>query len=104
MITVVSDRKIAAIHQEFMGIPGATDVITFQHGEVIVSAQTALEEARDRAHGPQEEMALYVVHGLLHLNGYTDADPVDRERMHAVQEPIWKRCLEKTGAPSDGAR
>ncbi|MEY5025118.1 MAG: rRNA maturation RNase YbeY [Verrucomicrobiota bacterium] len=93
-VTVVSDRRIAQIHRDFMGVPGATDVITFQHGEVIVSVETAAMYAREHGHGLEEEIGLYIVHGFLHLNGFEDTTPELRSRMFAVQDPIWSECLE----------
>ena len=44
-IVLVSDRVIAQVHRRFMNIPGAPDVITFEHGEIVVSATTARREA-----------------------------------------------------------
>ena len=35
-VSIVSDRAIAGVHRRFMNIPGATDVITFEHGEIII--------------------------------------------------------------------
>ena len=93
IVTVVSDRKIAAIHADFMGIPTATDVITFQHGDIVVSADTAQRSAQEFGHGLSEELGLYVVHGFLHLNGFTDEEPSERERMHRVQDRVWMESL-----------
>ena len=88
-VAVVSDAVIARVHVEFMGIAGATDVITFDHGELVISAQTAAACAKAHGHSVEEELALYVVHGLLHLNGYDDTTPVARRAMHAVQNRVW---------------
>ena len=44
-VLVVSDRKIADLHRRFMKIAGPTDVITFQHGEIFISAETAQRQA-----------------------------------------------------------
>jgi probable rRNA maturation factor len=74
-------------------VPGATDVITFEHGEIVVSADTAKRCAAEHGHGVTEELALYVIHGLLHLNGYDDIAPRDRAKMHRVQDRIWRRIL-----------
>lgn len=93
VVTLVSDRRIDAIHQRFMNIAGATDVITFEHGEIVISMETAVRCAVEFGHSPMEEAALYLTHGLLHLNGFVDADPVDRTQMHMVQERIWRLCL-----------
>ncbi len=96
-VAVVSDAVIARVHGEFMQVPGATDVITFGHGEIVVSADTARVQAAAHGHGVVEELALYVIHGLLHLNGFDDIAPRDRAKMHRVQDRIWRRVL--AGAP-----
>jgi probable rRNA maturation factor len=92
-VAIVSDAVIARVHRQFMDVPGATDVITFDHGEIVVSADTAQRCAAEHGHGVTEELALYVIHGLLHLNGYDDIAPRDRARMHRVQDRIWRRVL-----------
>ncbi len=95
-VAVVSDRTIARLHVEFMGIPGPTDVITFEHGEIVMSAQTAALYAAEHGHRIEEELALYTVHGLLHLNGFEDATSRAAARMHKVQTRVWKQCLAQT--------
>ena len=87
-ISLVSDAEIARIHDEFMDQPDETDVITFQHGELIVSVDTASNEATHRNSPLERELLLYVIHGLLHLHGYLDAKPDEREQMHRVQNAI----------------
>jgi len=97
VVTLVSDRRIADIHRQFMNIPGATDVITFEHGEIVISTQTALRCATEFGHSLEAELGLYVVHGMLHLNGFLDGTEADRDRMHAVQNAIWKEALSAQG-------
>ncbi len=100
-VTILSDRVIGQVHEEFMDIPGATDVITFEHGEIVMSAETARVYAAEHGHSVEEELALYTVHGLLHLNGFEDANPRDAARMHKVQDRIWKACLAQLPSPSE---
>ncbi len=87
-ISVVSDDSIAAVHGQFMDDPTPTDVITFHHGEILVSWDTARQRAVEYDHPPLRELLLYVIHGLLHLNGHDDHDAEDRRRMHAIQDRI----------------
>ena len=94
-VAVVSDAVIAKVHEQFMGVPGATDVITFTHGELVLSADTAQRHAAEHGHEVAEELALYVVHGLLHLNGFDDREPRARARMHRVQNRIWRGLRER---------
>ena len=95
-VAVVADRTIARVHVDFMGIAGATDVITFAHGEIVMSAPTAALYAAGHGHRVEVELALYTVHGLLHLNGFEDAISRDAARMQKVQTRVLKQCLEST--------
>lgn len=88
IFVVVSDARIAAIHGEFMGDPSATDVITFHHGEVALSAETARREAAARGIPLPQEIARYAVHGLLHLAGWDDRDRASASEMRRTQEKI----------------
>lgn len=92
-VTFVSDATIAQVHVDFMEIPGATDVITFAHGEIVISTETARENAGTYDRTLDEELALYIVHGLLHLGGYEDATPEDAAQMHRLQEEVLARAL-----------
>ena len=92
-ISIVSDEVITQVHQDFMDIPGATDVITFEHGEIVISAQTARAYAAHYENSFEKELMLYIIHGLLHLAGHEDTDPEERKVMEAIQvkilEQVW---------------
>jgi probable rRNA maturation factor len=87
-ISFVDDDTIAGVHADFMSDPTPTDVITFQHGEIIISADTAARVAPEHGHSLERELGLYLIHGLLHLNGYDDLTPAAREIMHQTQAEI----------------
>ena len=93
-VSIVSDDVIAQVHVDFMNVEGATDVITFEHGEIILSAQTAKVYAAEYGVSLERELILYVIHGLLHLAGYEDENPEDREAMEKVQfsllDQVWQ--------------
>lgn len=91
-ISLISDAEIARIHGEFMDDPSATDVITFHHGEILASVDTAAREAAARGENMHRELALYLIHGLLHLHGHTDAEPAPRAAMHAAQDAILEKA------------
>ena len=98
-VAIVSDRAMARLHVDFMGIPGPTDVLTFQHGEIVMSAQTAAFYAAEHGHRVEQELALYTIHGLLHLNGFNDATSRDAARMQKVQTRVLKECLAQIPSP-----
>jgi probable rRNA maturation factor len=98
-VAIVSDRVIARVHAQFMNLPEPTDVITFEHGEIVVSAETAQANAPLYGHCVEEELALYVIHGFLHLNGFEDGTKREAARMHKVQGEILAGCLALAGSP-----
>jgi probable rRNA maturation factor len=87
-VVLVSDRTISQLHRRFMQIAGPTDVITFQHGEIFISVETARRQARLYRTSLVDELRLYLVHGLLHLCGFDDEKPANRRTMQRAQKNI----------------
>lgn len=89
-LSLVDDAEMTDLHDRFSGDPTSTDVLAFPledpmglgpRGEVILSVETAVREARARSLRPRGEVLLYAVHGILHLCGEDDHDPVKARRM-----------------------
>lgn len=59
-------------------------------GEVIVSTETAFQTAGEFHWRPQDEVVLYLIHGLLHLAGYDDLSPSEKTVMRARERDILK--------------
>jgi probable rRNA maturation factor len=91
-VLFVSDWRMAALHRRFLGKSGPTDVLTFQHGEIVVSAETARRNARRFGNSLGGELRLYLVHGLLHLHGFDDGTKADAKKMEKVQRRILRRA------------
>jgi probable rRNA maturation factor len=87
-VLIVSERKITSLHRQFMNESGPTDVITFQHGEIFISAESARRNARRFGNALARELRLYVVHGLLHLHGFDDRDEANAGKMRSIQRKI----------------
>ncbi len=98
-VLLVSDRRIAQLHRRFMQISGPTDVITFQHGEIFISVETARRQARLHRTSLVYEIQLYLAHGLLHLRGFDDRSSAARARMQAMQERIMVAAEKMTPGP-----
>jgi probable rRNA maturation factor len=92
-IWLISDRRMALLHRKFLGQSGPTDVMTFQHGEIFISVDTAQRHARAFGNSLLLELKLYIVHGLLHLHGFDEQSPVEARRMKNAQEKILRSAL-----------
>jgi probable rRNA maturation factor len=102
-LLLTGDREIAALHAAHLDDPTPTDVMSFAvdgGAEIVVSVQTAKREAKRRGHAARAELALYIVHGLLHLLGHDDTTPRARSRMRAAERIVMKR-LRLVTAPVD---
>lgn len=97
-VALVGDARMAELHERFMGIPGPTDVLTFEldhdargrvtAGEIVICVPYARREARRRGHALQKELLLYALHGVLHLSGYDDRTDPEYHRMHRKEDAI----------------
>jgi probable rRNA maturation factor len=80
-LVFVDNPTIHLLNQQYLHHDEPTDVLTFPLsepeseklvGELVIGVEVAQAEAADRGHDVQAELALYVIHGLLHLCGYDD--------------------------------
>ena len=107
-VRVLDDAGIRALNARWLGHDWPTDAIAFDYGEdperrgpageVFVSAETALREARARRRDPRDELLLYVAHGALHLLGWDDGTPARRRAMNARAAGVVRRALQTPGA------
>ncbi len=110
-VAVVDDKKIALLHEQFMGDDRPTDVLTFDlredsddeaiEGEIVVSVDTARREAARRGLDVREELLRYVVHGVLHLVGLDDHTPAERRKMRRAEDEVLRAS---DGESRDGSR
>lgn len=93
-LLLTDDAEIAALHDVHLGDPTPTDVMSFEldgGAEIVVSVETARRVARSKGHAARAEVALYVVHGLLHTLGYDDVRARDRQRMRRAERAVLAR-------------
>ena len=91
-VWLISDRRMVSLHRKFMHQTGPTDVLTFQHGEIFISVETAKKHARAFGNSLAGELCLYITHGLLHLHGFDDRTPAAARKMTAMQKKIVRNC------------
>ena len=91
-VWLISDRRMASLHRKFMHQTSPTDVLTFQHGEIFISVETAKRHARAFGNSLTSELCLYIAHGLLHLHGFDDRTQAGARQMKAMQKKILRDC------------
>jgi probable rRNA maturation factor len=97
-ITFIGDEEMTRLNRESLGRDAPTDVIAFDLseeglpfdsvGDVYISLDTARTNSERYRVSHSEELLRLVVHGALHLLGYTDASSAERRRMETLQEEI----------------
>jgi len=93
-VAVVDDPTIHRLNRQYLDHDYPTDVLSFLlersadrlEGEVIVSAQTARASAGQFGFSAEQELLLYVIHGVLHLVGCDDATPGEQAEMQDRQQ------------------
>lgn len=91
-LVFMTDEALAQLHADFLDDPSVTDVITFagdtmlgSAGEICVSADRAATYAKEAGRDFSTELALYLVHGWLHLAGYDDLKPPLKRQMRTAE-------------------
>jgi probable rRNA maturation factor len=106
-VVVTTDDEVLALNRQYLGHDYKTDVISFGMedeepevafltpaerppylGDVVISYDRAAEQAPEYGHSTEQEVATLLVHGVLHLLGWDDADEESRVRMHARQDSL----------------
>jgi probable rRNA maturation factor len=100
-IALVGDARMSALHEQFMGLAGPTDVLTFEldhdsrgrvtAGEIVVCVPEARRAARRLGTEAKHEALLYAIHGLLHLCGFDDRTDADYRIMHRKEDDLLAR-------------
>ena len=100
-VAIVDDPTIRELNRKYLKHDYETDVISFVLdwnentgellGQLIVSTDTAATIANDVGSTLQEELLLYVIHGMLHLVGYDDKHPAAAIEMRAAEKEYLSR-------------
>lgn len=100
-VRVVGDREMDEAHRRWSGVPGATDVLTFDmrddpaaplETDLLVCIDEARRQGEARGHTPARELLLYIVHGVLHCLGHDDAEEHHARAMHALEDELLTRA------------
>jgi len=115
-LVITGQAKIQELNLVHLGIDEPTDVLAFPMnpeedsdipafvtppdgavhlGEVIISFPQAFLQAEEHRHPVKKEIAILIVHGVLHLLGYDHDTPEPEQRMKARETEILERVEEK---------
>lgn len=102
-ISLEGNDRIRDLNRKYRGLDEPTDVLSFESGEinpetgelylgdVVISLPKVREHARQAGHTVRDELALMVVHGILHLNGYDHDNQKAEKKMFSLQNEILSR-------------
>lgn len=112
-LTFVDRADIAELNAEHMGKQGPTDVLSFPMddepiegvptllGDIVISPSVAAEQCAEHAGTIDDELALLVVHGILHVLGHDHREPAETTVMRARELDLLERFHWHGPAPSD---
>ncbi len=99
-ILIVSNQKITQLNKQYRNNDYSTDVLSFNIdyedqdsgykylGDVVISGEKAIEQSIEIGHDIERELAILIIHGILHLIGYDHESYEDREIMFETQDQI----------------
>ena len=117
-VALVDDKKIKELNRKYRRLNQSTDVLAFDLseeerftllnnfakgeipqeadltgliGDIALSVETAGRKARELKHRLEDELFLYLAHGILHLSGYDDTNRKEYLRMKERQEEIIRK-------------
>lgn len=102
-VSFVDNEEIKELNKEYRGIDRETDVLSFPMddefiiegplllGDIIISAEKALEQSQDFDHSFIREVAYLTAHSMLHLLGYDHMEESEKSIMREKEKDIMKR-------------
>jgi len=112
-LVFTDSETVKRLNRDYRGVDEPTDVLAFymlpqkgaassfalppngvsRLGEVIISYPQALAQAKEEEHPLERELALLVIHGMLHLLGYDHEEPEEEYKMRERERELLARCL-----------
>ncbi|WP_449277450.1 rRNA maturation RNase YbeY [Leucobacter sp. GX24907] len=104
-VIFVDEAAISRLHEQWMGLPGPTDVLSFPMdelrpgrpdavtpagllGDIVICPQVAERQAEAAGHDLLQETTVLQTHGMLHLLGYDHATPDEEAEMFGLQRDL----------------
>ena len=104
-LVITDSGTVRRLNRDYRGVDQSTDVLAFSMspqeadfvlppdnvlrlGEVVISYPRAEEQAREQGHSAARELALLLIHGMLHLLGYDHEKPEEGKKMRAREKEL----------------
>ena len=109
-LVITDDKTIKKLNRTYRDADKTTDVLAFRMmpstsqnpeesfidppdgirhlGEVVISYTQASRQAQEQGHNVEQELALLVIHGVLHLLGYDHERPQENQKMRTKENEI----------------
>lgn len=112
-ILLIDEPGMTQLHEQWMGEPGPTDVLSFPMdelrpgrpdaqtpagmlGDVVICPQVAAVQAEAAGHDTSTEMLVLLTHGMLHLLGFDHAEPIEEHEMFTLQNRLLQSYVTRT--------
>jgi probable rRNA maturation factor len=116
-VLLVDEAAMTELHVRWMDEPGPTDVMSFPMdelrptadgddpmegllGDIVICPQVAQRQATAAGHPVEDEIALLLTHGILHLLGYDHAEPEEHAEMFGLQSELLAAWVAEGGSRS----
>ena len=95
-INFIGQKEILEINKAHLNHNYFTDIITFNYsgdnklldGEILISVDDAIENAKNYKVSLNEETCRLVIHGILHLLGYNDISTSEKRKMKLMENKL----------------
>jgi probable rRNA maturation factor len=112
-LVFTDSETVQQLNRDYRGVDEPTDVLAFymlpqkgsefsfavppdgvtRLGEVIISYPQAVAQAKEQGHSPERELALLIIHGILHLLGCDHEEPQEERNMRERERELLERCF-----------
>jgi len=88
-VALVSGLTIKKFNYQYRRINQVTDVLSFDDPPQIIICWTQLKkQAKEQKHSQKKELAIFLIHGYLHILGYDHRRKIDRIKMEKIEIKI----------------
>jgi probable rRNA maturation factor len=92
-LVIVGEGRMRELNKKYRKKNKVTDVLAFDYGEIFICLSQAKKQAKKMGHSLKQELAVLLIHGILHLAGYKDETKKDFNKMLKKQEEVWQKII-----------